>query len=84
MVPSISERRLVILFMEGLLEPLRGWVKAFDPPTLLEAMKKVRNMELAAPRSKFPSKFSSNKESKFPHRKDEKSDIKNKFPMGRN
>ena len=34
MVPDISEWRLVILFTEGLIEPLKGWVKAFDPPTL--------------------------------------------------
>lgn len=34
MVPDISEQRLVILFTEGLTKPLKGWVKAFDPPTL--------------------------------------------------
>lgn len=34
MVTGISERILVILFVEGLMEPMRGWVKAFDPPTL--------------------------------------------------
>ena len=41
MVTGISERRLIILFVEGLTEPMRGWVKAFDPPTLQEAMRKV-------------------------------------------
>ena len=35
-----------------LLEPMRGWIKAFDPPTLEEAMKKARSMEFAAPKSK--------------------------------
>ena len=34
MVPNISERRLVILFMEGLMEPLKDWLKAFNPPSL--------------------------------------------------
>jgi hypothetical protein len=28
MVSNISEGRLVMLFVEGLMEPLRGWVKA--------------------------------------------------------
>lgn len=59
MVPDISERRLVILFTEGLTEPLKGWVKAFDPLTLQEAMKKARSMELAAPANRFGSKGSS-------------------------
>lgn len=40
MVTGISERRLVILFSEGLMEPLKGWIKVFDPPSLQEAMKK--------------------------------------------
>lgn len=38
--------------MEGLLEPMRGWIKAFDPPTLQEAMKKARGIEFAEPKSK--------------------------------
>jgi hypothetical protein len=29
MVPDISPARLLMLFTEGLLEPLRGWVKGF-------------------------------------------------------
>lgn len=56
MVPNISERRLVVLFMEGLMEPLRGWLKAFDPPTLQEAMKKARSMEFVAPKGKSSQK----------------------------
>jgi hypothetical protein len=31
---DISEPRLVMLFTEGLTEPLRGWVKAYRPHTL--------------------------------------------------
>jgi hypothetical protein len=33
MVPYVSQARLLILFSEGLMEPLRGWVKAFKPTT---------------------------------------------------
>jgi hypothetical protein len=33
-VTNISEPRLIMLFTEGLTEPLRGWVKAYMPPTL--------------------------------------------------
>jgi len=32
MVSDVTEKRLISWFTEGLLEPLRGWVKAFDPP----------------------------------------------------
>lgn len=35
MVTDISEARLVILFIEGLSKPLCGWVKGFEPTTLL-------------------------------------------------
>jgi hypothetical protein len=31
---DISEPRLIMLFIEGLTEPLRGWVKAYRPHTL--------------------------------------------------
>jgi hypothetical protein len=33
-VTDISEPRLIMLFTKGLTEPLRGWVKAYKPPTL--------------------------------------------------
>lgn len=65
MVPNITEKRLVVLFTEGLEEPLKGWVKAFDPPTLNEDIKKSRSMELVAPKSKFQSK-------PFSYRRDKK------------
>ena len=32
-VYDISKRRRVMLFIEGLVEPFRGWVKSLDPPT---------------------------------------------------
>jgi hypothetical protein len=34
MVQDISPTRLMMLFTEGLMEPLRGWVKAFKPTSL--------------------------------------------------
>jgi hypothetical protein len=33
-VTDILEPRLILLFTEGLIEPLRGWVKTYMPPTL--------------------------------------------------
>ena len=32
MVTNISESSLILLFTEGLVEPLKGLVKAYDPP----------------------------------------------------
>ena len=34
MVYDISKRRRVMLFVEGLVEPLKGWVKSLDPLAL--------------------------------------------------
>ena len=34
-----------MLFIEGLLEPLRGWVKAFKTETLQDVIVKTRDME---------------------------------------
>jgi hypothetical protein len=56
MVSDISEQRLVMLFIEGLLEPLRGWVKDFKPETLQDAIVRTRDMEGAVPKTKFFSK----------------------------
>lgn len=70
MISRITERRLVVLFSEGLMEPLKGWIKAIDPPTLHEAMKKARSMEQTAPRSKNQSKPFSHKEDKKHFSKD--------------
>ena len=41
LVTDISPRRLVVLFCDGLADPLRGWVKGHDPLTLAEATKKA-------------------------------------------
>jgi hypothetical protein len=34
----------VILFIEGIIEPLKGWVKDFRPPTLSDSIKKTHDM----------------------------------------
>ena len=38
MVTDVSESRLTMLFTEVLTEPLRGWVKAYKPPMLQDAI----------------------------------------------
>jgi len=54
-VSDISEQRLVMLFIEWLLEPLR-WVKAFKPETLHDDIVGTRNMEGTFPKTKQDSK----------------------------
>ena len=44
MVTYISQQMLVMLFMENLVEPLRGWVKSFRPTTLQEAIMRTQDM----------------------------------------
>jgi hypothetical protein len=34
MVLDVSQSRLMMLFTEGLMEPLKGWVKSFKPTNL--------------------------------------------------
>jgi hypothetical protein len=52
-VSDISEQRLVMLFIEGLLEPLHGWVKDFKPETLQDAIVRTRDMEGKSLKPKF-------------------------------
>jgi hypothetical protein len=44
MVQDMSPTRLMMLFTEGLMEPLKGWVKAFKPNNLREAIWKMRDL----------------------------------------
>jgi hypothetical protein len=44
----MSPTRLLMLFTEGLMEPLKGWVKAFKPTSLQEAIWKMRDLGPAA------------------------------------
>jgi hypothetical protein len=48
MVQDMSPTRLMMLFTEGLMEPLKGWVKAFKPTNLQEAIWKTRDLGPAA------------------------------------
>jgi hypothetical protein len=55
-VTDISEPRLIMLFTEGLTEPLRGWVKAYKPPTLQDAILHTRDLADSVPKTKNFSK----------------------------
>ena len=78
MVPDISDRRLVVLFTKGLSEPLKGWVKAFDPFNLQEAIKKARSMEQATLVNKYQSKGASSSKDKPFLKKPERNEINTK------
>jgi hypothetical protein len=53
---DISEPRLIMLFTEGLTEPLRGWVKAYRPHTLQDAILHTRDLADSVPKTKPFSK----------------------------
>jgi hypothetical protein len=55
-VTDISEPKLIMLFTEGLTEPLRGWVKAYRPPTLQDAILRTRDLADSVPKTKTFSK----------------------------
>jgi hypothetical protein len=55
-VIDISEPRLIMLFTEGLTEPLRGWVKAYRLPTLQDAILRSRDLADSVPKTKPFSK----------------------------
>jgi hypothetical protein len=51
-VTDISEPRLVILFIEGITEPLRGWVKAYQPHSLQDVVRRTRDLADSVPKTK--------------------------------
>lgn len=53
MVTDISEAQLV-MFVEGLSEPLRGWVKAYKPANLQDAISRATDMQDTVPKRRFP------------------------------
>jgi hypothetical protein len=53
MVPDVSQARLLIFFSKGLMEPLCGWVKAFKPHNLQEAIWRTRDLMGSAAKTKF-------------------------------
>jgi hypothetical protein len=52
MVQDVSQSRFVMIFTEGLMEPLKGWVKAFKPTNLQDAIWRTRDLGPAT-KSKF-------------------------------
>ena len=56
MVTDVSESRLTMLFAEALTEPLQGWVKAYKPPTLQDAISRARDLQDSVPKNRFPLK----------------------------
>ena len=44
MVQDVSQSRLMMFFIEGLMEPLKGWVKAFKPTKLQDAIWRTRDL----------------------------------------
>jgi hypothetical protein len=57
-----------MLFTEGLDEPLRGWVKAFRPTTLPEAIMRSQDMKDTVNKKALTKSFipQGGKETKFP------------------
>lgn len=58
LVMDVSEPRLIMLFTEGLSEPLRGWVKALKPTliSIQDSITRTRYMADSVPKSQSPSK----------------------------
>ena len=56
MVTDVLESRLTMLFIEALTEPLRGWVKAYNPLTLQDAISRARDLQDSVPKNRFPLK----------------------------
>jgi hypothetical protein len=55
-VTDISEPRLVMIFTEGLTQPLRGWVKAYMHHTLQDIILRTRYLADSVPKTKTFSK----------------------------
>ena len=54
MVSDVSMARLVLIFTEGLMDPLRGIMKSHKPSTLKDAMNLTRDLHNVLPRTKYP------------------------------
>ena len=44
MVTDVSESRLIMLFSEALIEPVRGWEKSYKPYTLHDVISRARDI----------------------------------------
>ena len=49
MVTNIYEDRLILFLIEGLVEPLKGLVKAYRTSTFLDAMNRERDLQDSIP-----------------------------------
>ena len=56
MVTDVSENRMTMLFTQALTEPLGGWVKAYKPPTLQDAISRARDLQDSILKNRFPLK----------------------------
>ncbi|KAH9318122.1 hypothetical protein KI387_019891, partial [Taxus chinensis] len=45
MIMNVTEKRLIVLFIKDLNEPLKGLVRAFDPLSFQEVIKKSLDLE---------------------------------------
>ena len=54
MVPDLSAVRMIYMFVEGLVEPLRGLVRSTRPATLQDAISRTRDLQDALPRTRTP------------------------------
>jgi hypothetical protein len=55
-VTDISDPRMIMLFTEGLINPLRGWVKEYKPPTLQDDILHTQYLENSMPETRTFSK----------------------------
>jgi hypothetical protein len=53
MPSDVSQERLMMLFIGGLVEPLMGWVNDFKPTNLHEAICRTRDFMGSATKTKF-------------------------------
>lgn len=56
MVLDVTKRGLIVLFLESLSVPLKGLVRAFDPNSLQEAIRRALNLEDSVAKNKIYSK----------------------------
>ena len=52
-VPDVLESRLMMLFSEGIIDPLCGWVKAFNATNLQDEIWKTTDLAGASQKHKF-------------------------------
>lgn len=69
LVIDISEWRFVVLFMDGILDPLQGWVEGHDSITLQETTKKAHDVAPSSFRSRFQHRDSYMKQDKEKEKK---------------